>query len=190
MRPIVPPPPPTTYNVYEVPRPRTAATPSGGPVPPAGREMPVPLNAQPVASPGFEDPHVEFGEERCYVVRAITQEGAMTAESDASPPTCVTPVDTFPPAAPRSLAAVASPGVISLIWEPNSDKDLAGYLVFRGEAGGAALERVTRDPIHETTYRDTTVTPGVRYVYAVRAVDKATPPNVSGESNRVEETAR
>jgi len=34
------------------------------------------------------------------------------------------------------------------------------------------------------------VAPGVRYVYAVVAVDKASPPNRSAQSPRVEETAR
>ena len=42
----------------------------------------------------------------------------------------------------------------------------------------------------QTTYRDTTVRPGVRYVYVVVAVDTADPQNVSGQSNRAEETAR
>ncbi len=42
-------------------------------------------------------------------------------------------------------------------------------------------------PIEDTTFRDG-VRPGVHYVYAVRAVDKAG--NVSPFSNRVEETAR
>ena len=37
---------------------------------------------------------------------------------------------------------------------------------------------------------DTTVKPGVRYVYVVVAVDKASPPNMSERSDRVEETAR
>jgi hypothetical protein len=32
--------------------------------------------------------------------------------------------------------------------------------------------------------------PGVRYLYAVVAVDTATPPNMSATSERVEETAR
>ncbi|MCC7241646.1 MAG: hypothetical protein IT180_06950, partial [Acidobacteria bacterium] len=45
-------------------------------------------------------------------------------------------------------------------------------------------------PIRETTYRDLSVTPGVRYTYAVVAVDNASPQNVSGQSNRVEETSR
>jgi hypothetical protein len=49
---------------------------------------------------------------------------------------------------------------------------------------------LTREPIKETTYRDTTARRGVRYVYAVVAVDRSTPPNRSAESNHVEETAR
>ena len=46
------------------------------------------------------------------------------------------------------------------------------------------------DAVKETTFRDTTAKTGVRYVYAVAAVDNAKPRNVSDESNRVEETAR
>ena len=62
--------------------------------------------------------------------------------------------------------------------------------MLRGEAGSGTLTAVTTAPVKETTYRDTDVRPGVRYVYAVVAVDTATPQNVSVESNRVEETAR
>ncbi len=67
---------------------------------------------------------------------------------------------------------------------------LVGYLVLRGVAPSWKLERLTPEPIRETTYRDTTAKPGVRYAYAVVAVDSATPPNVSAPSNTVEETAR
>jgi fibronectin type 3 domain-containing protein len=49
---------------------------------------------------------------------------------------------------------------------------------------------LTPDPVRETTYRDTAVRAGVRYVYAVVAVDDARPRNASAQSNRVEETAR
>jgi len=58
----------------------------------------------------------------------------------------------------------------------------------RGEAGGDTLQPITPVPIEEPTYRDTAITPGARYVYAILAVDTAS--NVSLESNRVEETAR
>ena len=52
------------------------------------------------------------------------------------------------------------------------------------------LAALTPSPVRETTFRDTTVRPGVRYVYAVVAVDTADPQNVSPQSNRAEETAR
>lgn len=180
---VLPGPPPHTFNVYE---PVAAEAPGGG-VPVA----PVPLNAAPLAVRTFEDTRLQFGVERCYVVRTVEARASVTVESQASPVACITPTDVFPPAAPRSLAAVGSEGVINLIWEPNTEADLAGYIVLRGEAGSAApLAALTPGPIKETTYRDAAVVTGTRYVYAIVAVDAATPQNVSVESNRVEETAR
>jgi hypothetical protein len=152
--------------------------------------MPIPINARPLDVPQFNEPHVAFGVERCYIVRTVEALGNVTIESLPSPPTCVTPRDTFPPAAPRNLAAVGSEGTVNLIWDANAETDLAGYVVLRGEAPGARLEALTPMPITETTFRDVSARVGVRYIYAVVAVDNATPQNVSVESNRVEETAR
>ena len=123
-------------------------------------------------------------------MRPVEQMAGAVVMGPASPTTCVTPADTFPPAAPRSLAAIAGEGVISLIWEPNTESDLAGYLVLRGDAPGDTLRAITPEPVTATTYRDTTARAGTRYVYVVVAVDRATPQNVSAQSNRVEETAR
>jgi hypothetical protein len=78
--------------------------------------------------------------------------------------------------------------MISLIWNANTEADLAGYVVLRGEAPGDTLQPLTPSPIKETTFRDTTVKPGMRYVYAIVAVDTAG--NRSGESLRVEDTAK
>jgi fibronectin type 3 domain-containing protein len=105
-----------------------------------------------------------------------------------SPKTCVFLKDTFPPAAPKALAVIPLPGVINLSWDANTEKDLAGYHVLRGEAPGDTLRPITTAPVAAATYRDETVTPGTRYVYAVVAVDRAG--NQSPESNRQEETAR
>ena len=149
-----------------------------------------PLNDKPLTSPGFSRPGVTFGEEECFAVRTAFVTGNATLESEPSSPVCVTPADTFAPAAPASLTAVGVAGAVNLIWERNAESDLAGYLVLRGEAPGDTLLPVTAAPITETTYRDTTAVPGVRYVYAVVAVDNATPPNRSAPSNRVEESAR
>jgi hypothetical protein len=129
----------------------------------------------------------EFGRTQCYAVRA--QRGMVMSE--ATPPTCLTPIDIFPPAPPSGLAAVPSEGGISLIWEPNAALDLGGYLVLRREPGGATLRQLTPAPIADTRYRDTDVQPGRQYIYSVVAVDAQLPlPNTSLESERVAETAR
>ena len=111
--------------------------------------------------------------------------------SEPSPRICVTAVDIFPPAVPAGVAAVPSEGGISLIWEPNPEIDLGGYLVLRREPGDATLRQLTPAPVAETRYRDTDVQPGRRYIYSVVAIDTQLPlPNMSPESALVEEIAR
>lgn len=173
----------TTYHLFEV-------LPPAEPDNPFAVALPVGLTPLPLAVTTHAIADVTFGEERCFVVRPVDKLADVVVMGPASPPTCVTPVDTFPPAAPTSLAAIAGEGVISLIWEPNTEADLAGYLVLRGDAPGDTLRAITPEPVTATTYRDTTARAGARYVYVVVAVDRATPQNVSPQSNRVEESAR
>jgi hypothetical protein len=175
----------TTYHVYDVTPPATAVEPD-----PYAIKVPKPLTAAPVAETEFVVKGVTFGVERCFEIRPVDQIAGTTVIGPASPTTCVTPKDAFPPAAPRNLAAIAGSGVISLIWDPNTESDLAGYLVLRGEAPGDTLQAITKEPITATSYRDESVRVGTRYVYVVVAVDRATPQNVSAQSNRAEETAR
>lgn len=193
VKPIVPPGGPTwSYQVYEIPpAASTPAPPSAAAAAPRAVPLvtlPVPLNPRPLTSTTFTDPTFEFGTERCYAVRTMKAFGAMQEESEPSEVRCITPRDIYPPAAPKGLTAVVSAGSISLIWDPNGEKDLDGYLVLRAEAPGGTLQPLTRERIHDTTYNDAGVKPGVRYIYAVVAVDKAG--NVSAQSDRVEETAR
>lgn len=167
-------PVPTGYNIYETKDGVAGAA---------------PLNAAPLKAPPYADARLAFGVERCYVVRTVVAIEGGVVESDSSTPACVTPLDTFAPAAPTGLTVVGGEGVISLIWDANAEPDLAGYLILRGEAPGEKLTQLTPAPIRDTTYRDESVKPGVRYVYAVVAVDTATPPNISAQA-RVEEIAR
>jgi predicted small lipoprotein YifL len=175
--------PPTTYTVYSVTR-----TPGGG-----EQVSPQPVYAVPLESPGLTLP-ITLGREGCYQVRASRIYGSARLESPPSATACAMFVDTFPPPPPPNLAAVGSEAGVSLIWDPSPGSDVAGYLVLRGEVRAgvapATLMPITTEPIHETTYRDATARRGARYVYAVAAVDGASPRNQSAESNRVEEGAR
>jgi predicted small lipoprotein YifL len=195
---------PTTYHVYDVTSASArdesgelrrdlavaASGREGGPPDPLAIKLPTPITPLPVLEPEFLIRPVAFGMERCFEVRPVDQVFGVAVIGPPSPTTCITPQDTFPPAAPRSLAAIGGAGVISLIWDPNTDSDLAGYIVLRGEAPGDTLQAITPEPVTLTSYRDETVKPGTRYVYAVVAVDRAVPQNVSPQSNRAEETAR
>ena len=165
--------PATRYRIYEVS--------DGKVIVPA-------LNAEPLAATTFEDPRVEFGVERCYIVRAAVIEGSASVESTAAGPVCITPRDVFPPPVPANLTAVAGTGAVNLIWDAVDAADLAGYLVLRAAAPGEKLVPLFETPIADTTYQDATTVAGTRYVYAIVAVDKTG--NRSAESNRVEETAR
>ena len=97
-----------------------------------------------VADPTFTDPGFVWGEKRCYVVRTAEKVDEAVVESAASPEVCVTPVDTFPPAAPKALQSIASVGAITLIWEPNAERDLAGYIVLRGGGESDLLQQPRR----------------------------------------------
>jgi hypothetical protein len=171
------------FNVYDMSATKDTSEGGAAGTPTAG----VRLTKTPVTAPEYVESRVAWGEQRCYAIRSVMMFGGLSVESDAPPAACVTLVDTFAPAPPRGLTAVATEKSVSLIWEPNSEQDLVGYVLLRGLAPAGRLEPLTTAPVQDTTFRDV-VQPGIRYVYAVQAVDKAG--NVSALSNRVEETGR
>lgn len=175
-----------TYNVYTAPLETAAATAA-----PTQPKAPAPLNPAPIDALTFDHPGAEPGKEQCFVVRTVATVAGVPIESDPSPRACITPRDIYPPAPPKNLAVVPSGGGrMNLIWDANTEPDLAGYMVLRGEAPGDTLQPLTPTPIKEARYTDETAKPGVTYVYAVVALDNATPPNRSAMSNKVTETAR
>lgn len=126
----------------------------------------------------FLDPVPPAGNSLRYQIRFASGEKPIQCESlpaEAS----ATAVDLFPPQRPTGLAAAAEDSLIRLFWSPGAEPDLAGYLVYRSGGPAEPFGRLTPEPITATTYADTAVEPGRRYVYVVSAVDNATPPNES-----------
>ena len=176
----------------EQPGPRLASRPTGCSSPAVGYHVyeiaatpPQPetrLTEQPLVAPPFVDSRIAWGAERCYTVRAVHSIGPLSVESGPAPPVCEKLTDTFPPAPPKGLVAVASEGAINLIWDASTEKDLAGYLVLRAPASTRQFVPATPEPVHDTTFTDK-VQAGVPFIYAILAVDstgnRSTP---SGES--------
>src|SRR5204862_205466 len=114
-KPIGPVLPPIAYKVYEV----SPADAGSGRTPRPSAETR--LTKMPIAEARFSDTRIEWGAERCYIVRAVETIDTLTLESDAAPPSCKQLVDTFPPAAPKGLTANPTEGAINLIWQPNGE---------------------------------------------------------------------
>jgi len=149
-------------------------------------ELPLPAPA------AFLDKNVEWEKSYQYRVAIVTRiatEGGtqVEVEGEDTSPVEVLAHDVFPPAAPTEVQAVASLGggqsFIDLTWTPNNEADLAGYNVYRREAG-VQSQRINAELVKTPAFRDANVTPGHTYLYAVAAVDLR-----ANESGNSEETA-
>jgi len=83
--------------------------------------------------------------------------------------------DVFPPATPRDLQAVADPEAhaIDLSWVPDTESDLAGYIVYRRDTAlSVPPVRLSPPNVVAPSFRDVNARPGHRYAYSVSAIDR------------------
>ncbi len=133
----------------------------------------------------LDDRGFTFGRTYAYVVRSLAAGPEPALESEDSTPAEITALDTFPPDAPSDVVAFAGTESVSLSWEAVKDADLAGYLVWRREAGGGEFACLTPGALEQTSFTDATARAGTAYVYAVSARDKAGNESVRSESGPV-----
>ena len=133
------------------------------------------------AQVGAVDATIHFGQTYEYRAQRVLRVsvGGTMMDGPLSPPFRVEAKDVFPPAAPKGLAAVAVAANnetavgVDLAWEPNTENDLAGYVVYRRE-GGSDWERVSPTVLLVGPgYHDAHVQAGHTYEYAVTAVDQS-----------------
>lgn len=153
---------------------------------------------KPSSDPGGTiDPTAQRGETYRYTAQRTrsVKLGSHTLELRSAPSATITVVmrDAFPPKAPTGLAAIPSTDGIDLSWEPNTEPDLAGYIIYRQQASSAGTAigtpaRLTSTPIAAPAFSDHTAQPGQTYTYRVTAVDTAG--NESPVSNGATESLR
>jgi hypothetical protein len=127
------------------------------------------------------DREVRLGQSYEYRAQRVAQVvvGGRTLElaGEISAPVRIDVRDVFPPAVPTGLAAVAmtaEAGVeisIDLSWQPVTDANLAGYIVYRREAEAGWKRISPAQPLVGPAFHDAQVQPGHTYHYQVSALD-------------------
>jgi hypothetical protein len=128
----------------------------------------------------FLDPRAALGQTYKYEIQARGEK----ALGRRSGPVEVTIVDRFPPAPPSGLNVVAGAGTVELSWNPNPETDILGYTVQRASGDGPLT--TVAEFIDAPAFTDRDIQRGVRYRYAVTAIDLRK--NQSPQSQQVEIT--
>lgn len=114
-----------------------------------------------VDKPEFIDRAVEIGKEYRYSITTVVEH----SESLPSPATSVVARDTFAPAIPSNLTAIAGVNSVELAWDRVIEPDLKHYRLYRdGQPIG--------DP-ESPSFSDKQIKSGQRYRYELTAIDQA-----------------
>jgi hypothetical protein len=142
------------------------------------------------------DQSIRFGQSYEYraqrVARNAVDGETLELAGELSSPVSIKALDVFPPTVPTGLEAVATTGenaaetAIDLSWQPVTDSDLAGYIVYRRE-GQSDWQRISpAGPLVPPAFHDAQIQPGHTYHYAVSAIDQGG--HESARSAEAEET--
>lgn len=107
------------------------------------------------------------GEYFYYVSAILSQE----IESEPSNTVSINVEDIYPPDPPANLISFRANDHIFLTWHAVTEKDLDFYKIFRKSSPDEEFNLIANQ-IKENFFKDMTVKKGVRYTYAVTAVDK------------------
>jgi len=90
-------------------------------------------------------------------------------------PALVQPVDSIPPDKPKGFTGkVDSLGVVTLSWTANTEKDILGYRIFKGNNKEEEYSQITVSPHEATTYYDSVSVKNLnsKVYYQLIAVDQ------------------
>jgi hypothetical protein len=170
----------------------------GGLAAPPAEPLERSLLVKPDKSAHALDEDVRFNERyeyRAQRVASVEVDGqTLELAGPLSAPVEIETRNTFPPAVPAGLAAVGTAGengsgpAIDLNWQPDTEPDLAGYIVYRREGSGTWQRISPAQPVVGSGFHDANVAAGHTYQYAVSAIDQEG--HESARSEAAEETAQ
>lgn len=109
----------------------------------------------------YIDSNVQPNTTYTYGIKAYNTPGVESGISNAA---TVTTPQAPTPATPNSLTATAiGPTQVTLTWQPNTEPDLAGYIIYRDYV------EIARVGAGDTSYTDTGLSPNTTYTYGIRA---------------------
>lgn len=80
-------------------------------------------------------------------------------------------IDDSAPAAPRGVYSISGDGMVTIKWYPNQEKDLNGYVIYKGTSAKGEYKEIDTVGPEVTIYVDDEVKNGNTYYYAVSAFD-------------------
>lgn len=140
---------------------------------------------EPVSATTYIDSGLVNGQRYHYQVRAVRETGDTRLIGLATHSVAITPRDLTPPAPPRDLTGVMVKAGFKLLWERGTEKDLAGYRIYRRLPDEERPTNIGEVDRAEITFIDQLPqAPGGCY-WSVTAFDKAEPANESGFSKEL-----
>jgi len=148
------------------------------------------MNSTPVNKNEFFDKVFEFEKIYKYFVRSVSLgSNGEPIESLDSNSVETLPKDIFPPNAPNAITIAAAPNNLSIFFAFNSERDIAGYRIYRTINPNQLKSDwtlITPNLLTTNTFQDTKVESGKTYFYFLVAVDNAG--NISVPSEIISET--
>ncbi len=99
----------------------------------------------------------------------------INGDKNTSLPAFVQPIDSIPPAPPVHLEGkVNSLGIVTIKWEPNKEKDIFGYRIYRGNNENEEFSQITVSPHRAAVYYDSIGIKNLnsKVYYKITAVDQ------------------
>jgi hypothetical protein len=148
-----------------------------------------PESIEPVGDAVFDTTYTDSGlvngQMYHYQIRAVRQVNGSRLIGLASHPVGVAPTDLTPPAPPRNLTGVLVKGGVKLLWERSTEKDLAGYRIFRRLPNETALTVIGEVDRAAMSFVDQLPQAPDGCYWAITAFDRATPTNESAFSKEL-----